>query len=90
MILKLLFELIIGLLEFVFGWVSFPAMPSVVVETFDFVLTYIEMGLGILWLFVPRDVCLALLPLVLALENFDKLYSVVMWILKKIPFLGME
>lgn len=90
MILNLLFELIIGLLEIVFGWVSFPQMPAVVTTYVDLIVGYMQKGMGIVFLVIPKDLVVALLPLVIALENFDKLYSVVMWILKKIPFLGMK
>lgn len=90
MILKLLMELVIGLLNLVFGWVSFPPMPDEIVNATDFLFTYMENAMGFLWLFVPRDLVLIILPLVLVLENFDKMYGIVMWILKKIPFLNMQ
>lgn len=90
MILKLLFELIIGLLDIVFGWVSFPPMPALVTDIVDMVFGYMAQGLGFVFFFIPRELVLVLLPIVVILENFDKLYSVVMWILKKIPFLGMK
>lgn len=90
MILKLLFELVIGLLEIVFGWVSFPPLPHEIMVGFSNVLGYIRGGMGFVWLIVPRDLVLVVLPIVLIIENFDRLYSVVMWILKKIPFLGMK
>ena len=90
MILKLLMELVIGLLEIVFGWVNFPQMPSELTVYIDLVFNAIRSGMGILWLIVPRELVLVLLPIVLVLENFDMMYSIVMWILKKIPFLGIK
>lgn len=90
MIIKGLFSLIISLLNIVFGWVNFPAMPSAVDEAFSTLLSYMSAGIGFVWLIVPRDLVLVVVPVVLVLSNFDKLYSVVMWVLKKIPFLGIE
>lgn len=90
MIIKLLFELIIGLLNIVFGWVSFPSMPEAVTTALDTLLQAMGSAMGFVWLVVPRGLVLAVLPVVLVVENFDKLYSVVMWVLKKIPFLGMK
>lgn len=90
MIIKGLFSLIIGLLEVVFGWVSFPQMPEAVDNAFQSLLGYMEAGIGFVWLIVPRDLVLVVLPVVLVLSNFDKLYSVIMWILRKIPFLGIQ
>lgn len=90
MIIKLLFELIINLLELVFGWVSFPQMPVEVTNALDVLLDAMGSAMGFVWLIVPRGLVLVVLPVILVVENFDKLYSVIMWILKKIPFLGMK
>lgn len=90
MIVKLLFELIINLLNIVFGWVSFPQMPEAVTTALDTLLQAMASAMGFVWLIVPRELVLVVLPVVLVVENFDKLYSVVMWVLKKIPFLGMQ
>lgn len=90
MIIKGLFSLIISLLRIVFGWVSLPAMPAAVDDAFQMLLTYIGQGMGFVWLIVPQPLVLAVLPVVLILSNFDKLYSVIMWILRKIPFLGIQ
>lgn len=90
MIIKLLFQLIIGLLEIVFGWVSFPPMPEAIVTALETVLDAMSSAMGFIWLIVPRELVMVALPVILVVENFDKLYSVIMWILKKIPFLGMQ
>lgn len=90
MIIKGLFSLIIGLLNIVFGWVSLPQMPAAVDEAFTTLLSYMSAGMGFVWLIVPREMVLVVVPVVLVLSNFDKLYSVVMWVVKKIPFLGIE
>lgn len=90
MIIKGLLSLIIGLLRILFGWVSFPAMPEAVTTVFETLIEYIGAGMGFVWLIVPKELVLVLLPIVLVLSNFDKLYGVIMWILRKIPFLGIE
>lgn len=90
MILKLLLQLVLTLLEVVFGWVSFPAMPTIVTGIIDMLFEYMGKGMGIVFLFVSKELVLALLPVVLIVENFDKLYSVAMWILKKIPMLNIK
>lgn len=90
MIIKGLFSLIISLLNIVFGWVNLPQMPDAVDAAFDSLLAYMQAGIGFVWLIVPRDLVLVVVPVILILSNFDKLYSVVMWVLKKIPFLGIE
>ena len=90
MIIKLLFELVLTILNFMFGWVNFPEMPSAISGAFDIVLQAVAMGIGFVWLIVPKELVLAALPIIIIVENFDMMYSMVMWVLKKIPFLGMK
>lgn len=90
MLIKALLSLVLTLLQFLFSWVSFPPVPAQVDAVFQTLIQYIGQGIGFVWLIVPRDLVLVLLPIVLILDNFDKLYTIVMWILRKIPFLGIE
>lgn len=90
MIIEALFTVILSLLNIVFGWVNLPQMPEAVDSAFDSLLSYMQAGIGFVWLIVPRELVLVVVPVILILSNFDKLYSVVMWVLKKIPFLGIE
>lgn len=90
MIVKLLFELVLNLLHIAFSWVSFPPMPSEVTTALDTLLEAMGDAMGFVWLIVPKQLVLVVLPVVLVVENFDKLYSVVMWVLRKIPFLDMK
>lgn len=90
MLVELLFSFVIGFLELIFGWVSFPQMPVQVTEAVDMLFEYMAQGIGFVWLIVPKELVLVVLPVILVVENFDKLYSVIMWIVKKIPFLGMQ
>ena len=41
-------------------------------------------------LFVPLPLVKILLPLVVLVVNFEHIYAGVMWILRKIPVLGIE
>ena len=90
MVIKTLFYLVMALLNLLFGWVNFPAMPAEIDEAFTTLIQYITAGIGFVWLIVPRPMVLAVIPIILILSNFDKLYGVLMWILRKIPFLGIE
>lgn len=90
MIIKLLFELVLTILNFMFGWVNFPDMPPIITEALDIVMQAISMGIGFVWLIVPKELVLAAIPIIIVVENFDMMYSMVMWVLKKIPFLGMK
>lgn len=90
MIVTKLIEMLINLLSVLFSWVSFPAMPDAVTNALDMLLQAMASAMGFIWLIVPKELVMVVLPVILVVENFDKLYSVIMWILKKIPFLGMQ
>lgn len=90
MIIKLLLDLLLSLLEIVFSWVNLPTFPDSFSSAITDLFYYIESGIGIVWLFIDRNIVLIVIPMVIVLDNFDKLYSMVMWILKKIPFLGVK
>lgn len=66
------------------------SMPEAVTSAFDVVLDAMSSAMGFVWLIVPRELVIVIIPVILVVVNFDKLCSIVMWILKKIPFLGMK
>ena len=90
MILEGLLELIYGLLSFVFGSFSIPDFPSEVQNVIDEVSTAITNVIGIVGIFIDWNMVFILIPVVIATINFDIVWKVVMFILRKIPFLGIE
>ena len=68
-----------------------PAMPDSVVSALDLFFTNIfEYGWTGACFFLPMDYVLVLFPLVLIVSNFEHVYHLVMWVLRKIPFVGIE
>ncbi|WP_227146764.1 hypothetical protein [Lacrimispora sp. 210928-DFI.3.58] len=49
-----------------------------------------ESGIGFLYLFFNMSLVKIMLPFVLVVSNFEKVYKLVMYVLRKIPFLGIE
>lgn len=47
-------------------------------------------GLGFVFLFFNMDLVKIMLPFVIVVANFEKVYKIVMYVLRKIPFLGIE
>lgn len=90
MIISALLSVVKILIQLLFGWVQLPQVPSEVTSVVDSVFGYMGQGVGILWLFVPQGLVQVLLPLVIVVINFDRLYKLGVWILKKIPMLGIE
>ena len=88
MIIKLLFSLITGIIGIIpFEIPSFPIDVASYLETFK---GYIFQGIGFIKFFLPWSYCVLLLKIVLGIIIALELYKFVMWILRKIPMLGMK
>lgn len=86
MIIKAIFELILGLLKLVFGFLpNLPSFPNNIMTSLDKVFTTIFDNLNLLGLFVNIDTIKVLVPLVIIVVNFEHIYHFTMWIIKKIP-----
>lgn len=90
MIIELLCEVVLWLLNVAFSWIQLPSFPIEINNAINTMYGYIESALGFVWLVLPYDLVVIIIPIVIAVENFDRLYSMTMWILRKIPFLNIQ
>lgn len=90
MIFNVIFKSVVIFLEFVFGLLpSLPAMPKEIVEIFNSFVSYISGSIGIIkWLLSPA-LFNATIVLAIALFNFDYLFRLTMWLVRKLP-LGVK
>lgn len=63
---------------------KFPQLATVFYDFWNQCLEYLRMGTGILWLFTPRNLVLALLNIVILLEVLYKAFQIFTWIYHKI------
>lgn len=87
MIVEALFNLVLNLLEFVFGWVSLPDFPDSVNAVIDEFTVIVCDGISILAIFVDWNMVIILIPLVICVVEFHHIWQLVMFVLRKIPFL---
>ncbi len=87
MILEGLLNLIFGLLKIVFGWISLPAFPSELASGIETFLNLIFDNITLLGFFIRPATITIVVPILIILLNFEDLYKITMWILRKIPFL---
>lgn len=87
MILEAIIDLIKSLLYLIFDILpDLPSMPDTLVNSINYVLDIIfNNSVSILSLFVRINTFKIAVPVVIALMNLDKIYSLVMWVIKKIP-----
>jgi len=90
MIIESLLNLIKGLLNVVFGWISLPAFPEGLTNSVDSFLDLIFGNLSLLGFFIRPATLMIAIPMLIILLNFEQVYKLVMWILRKIPFLNMN
>ena len=90
MILEAILNLFKTLLYTCFSWINIPAFPSDLAENINTFLDLIFNNLTLLGFFI-RPVTLQIsIHILIILLNFDELYKLTMWILRKIPMLNIK
>lgn len=90
MILEAVFNLVSGLVKIVFGWINLPDLPGSITSVIDELFALISGSVGIIGIFVDLNMVKILLPVFLIVINFDEVWKFTMFILRKIPFLGID
>lgn len=90
MIIEALLNLISTLLKLVFGWINLPDLPQSVSTVIERVFDVIGGSVGLLGVFVDLSMVKILLPVLLIVINFDEVWKFTMFIVRKIPFLGIK
>ena len=90
MIIKALFELFYGLITIVFGWINLPNLPDNILSIIDELVDVLLGAVSLLSIFLDFSVLKILLPVLLIVINFEHIYKLTMYILRKIPFLGIK
>ena len=90
MILESLINLLLSLIKFCFGWLNLPAFPEEFTSIVNDFLDLIFDNVSLLGFFIRPTTLQILIPALVVVTNFDKIYNFVMWILRKIPFLNIE
>lgn len=90
-IIELMLSLVRILIDVIFAFLGIlPDMPDSLITALDEFMGLIYMGANLVALFLPMDTVRILIPIVIAIINFDKILKIVIFVLKKIPFLGIE
>ena len=91
MIIETLLNVIISLFSTLLSFVNIPKIPDETINSVHNTLnSIIEKCAPLIDLVIPYNVAKGLLLIVIAIEIAIPVYHFVMWILKKIPMLGIE
>lgn len=87
MILEAILNIFKALLFVCFSWISIPDFPAELTNTINSFLDLIFNNLTLLGFFIRPITLQISIPILIILLNFDNLYKLTMWILRKIPML---
>lgn len=91
MIIETLLNAIFSIFEKVFSVINIPGMPDgmseQVVSFFTDTLNYAG---SLISLFVPWSQVKVFFPILIVILSSEEIYKLVMWVLKKIPMLGIS
>lgn len=90
MIISAILNLLKGLLFICFSWINLPQMPEGITSSIDNFFDLIFNNITLLGFFVRPITFQIAIPVLIIILNFDKVYKLTIWILKKIPMLGIE
>lgn len=90
MIIELILNALKNVLFAVFSWINIPGFPDELLSGLYSFLDIIFNNLSLLGFFVRPITIQIVIPILIILLNFDKVYKFTMWILKKIPMLNIH
>ena len=91
MIVEWAMALVDGLIKVIFSLLGvLPDMPEKATSVVDGFFDLIFDGVEIVNFFVPLDFVSVLIPIIIVIMNFEKVYKLIMWVLRKIPFISVE
>lgn len=91
MIIEAILNLLATVITTVFGILpNIPNLPDNLINGVYSVINVIFDNLSLLGCFIRPQTIIIAVPVVIVIYNFDKIYKVVLFILKKIPMLGIK
>lgn len=91
MIIEGLFELVYNLLNIVLTpFQIIPNMPAFIDSMLNYFMNFIFDGIAFFLYFVDVQIFRTLIPLYIIVLNMEHLWDGIIWILKKLPFVGIE
>lgn len=90
MFIETIFNAFKTLLQTLLGWINIPSAGEEFTNGIAYFSTMLNTGKDLIDLFIPWSLVKFGLPLLIVVVNFEKVYNFIMWILRKIPMLGIE
>lgn len=89
MILESILTAFSSLFKLLFNWLNIPSLDDYDVDL-SLIDTFLNSGKSLINMFLPWDIVRFGLPILIIVLNAEYIYHFVMWILRKIPMLGID
>lgn len=91
MIVKGLFELVYNLLSVILTpFQIIPDMPEHFINVLGYFKTFVFDSINILFFFIDPFTVKVAIPIFILIINMEHIWDGILWILKKLPFVGIE
>lgn len=91
MIVQWFADMFYKILTSLLNWINLPHLPDDVINSImEYAALILEGGFALFYFFVPHNIVTYGIPILLIITAFKYGYFFVMWILKKIPMVGIE
>lgn len=90
MIVKYLCDFVLIILDLLGKVINLPSFPLGFYDVYDYFFDIIDKGSALIGFFIPIDTLFNCIDVVLIILGLDYGYHLIMWILKKIPALGVH
>lgn len=93
MIIKSILNALQAVIFTVFGWLDLPNLSDYglnIDAARSTILEILYMTTSVIDMLLPWSIVKVCLPIVIAVSNADKIYKFIMWIVRKIPMLGIK
>lgn len=79
-----------NLIVLVFSWINIPDFPVELSNSIDSFLDLVFNNLSLLGFFIRPVTLRVVVPILLVVINFELIYKLVMWIVRKLPFINVK
>lgn len=85
MIVESIVNMLVALVKTLFGWINLPDFPAALDAAITSFEDLVFENLSMLGLFVNVDTLKIAVPIFVVIVNFDRLYRLTMWVIRKLP-----
>lgn len=87
---SILMDWLYNIVRFCFSWINIPPFPVELASSIDSFLGLIFNNLSLLGFFIRPVTIRIVVPILLIVINFELIYKLVMWIIRKLPFINIK